>query len=90
MLQMWLPLVRVDFDIETNRLIGFVLPCNSNGLPIVDSFLALSFGDIEECFKSQQIAKFAYVFMAQCVCGMSLHFVLAVLVPTIALQQQRY
>jgi len=42
------PLGRVDFDIETNRLVGFVLPCNNNGLPIVDSILALSFGDIQQ------------------------------------------
>ena len=42
-----------------------MLSCNGNGLLIVDSFLALSFGDLEECFKTQQIANFAYVFMAQ-------------------------
>ena len=61
-------LSRVEFDIESNRLVGFVLPCDSNGLPIVDSFLALSFECIEQHFKQQQVAKLAYVFMAQCVC----------------------
>ena len=45
-----------------------MLPCSANALPIVDSFLALSFEDIEKSFKSQRIAKFVYVFMAQCVC----------------------
>ena len=59
---------QVEFDIETNRLVGFVLLCNNDGLPIVDSFLALFLEDIEDCFRSQQIAKFAYVFMAQCIC----------------------
>ena len=58
---------RVEYDSETNRLVGFVLPCNSDGLPLADSFLAVSLDVIEECFKSQEISKFAYVFMAQCV-----------------------
>ena len=26
---------RVEYDSETNRLVGFVLPCNSDGLPLV-------------------------------------------------------
>ena len=58
---------RVEYDNETNRLVGFLLPCDSNGLPVADSFLALSLESIEECFKSQEISKFAYVFMAQCI-----------------------
>ena len=33
---------RVDYDCETDRCVGFVLPLDSNGLPIVDSFLAVS------------------------------------------------
>ena len=44
-----------------------MLPCNSDGLPLADSFLVVSLGSIEECFKSQEISKFAYVFMAQCI-----------------------
>lgn len=44
-----------------------MLPCDSNGLPVADSFLASSLESIEECFKSQAISKFAYVFMAQCI-----------------------
>lgn len=58
---------RVEYDSETNRLVGFVLPCNKDGLPFANSFLALSFGGNEEYFKSQKISKFAYVFMAQCI-----------------------
>ena len=58
---------RVEYDNETNRLVGFLLPCDSNGLPVADSFLALSLESIEECFKSQEISKFAYVFMARCI-----------------------
>ena len=58
---------RVDYDSETNRLVGFVLPCGSDSLPLADSFLAVSLEGIKECFKSQEISKFAYVFMAQCI-----------------------
>ena len=45
-----------------------MLPCSTDGLPIVDSLLTLSFEDIEKSFKTQQIAKFAYAFIAQFVC----------------------
>ena len=36
-------IARVDYDNLTNRLMGFVLPCDTNGLPIADFFLATSF-----------------------------------------------
>ena len=32
-------ITKVDYDNETNRLVGFVLPCDDNGLPHSDSFL---------------------------------------------------
>lgn len=32
---------RVDYDGETDWCVGFVLPSNENGLPIVDSFMAV-------------------------------------------------
>lgn len=43
-----------------------MLPCDSDGLPLVDSF-DLSLEGIEECFRSQEISKFPYVFMDQCI-----------------------
>ena len=44
---------------------GFVLPINKcTGLPEIDSFLAISFIAIEEMFSKNQIAKYAYVYMA--------------------------
>ena len=58
---------RVEYDNETNRLVGFLFPCDSNGLPVAHYFLALSLESVEECFKTQEISKFAYVFMAQCI-----------------------
>ena len=55
---------RVEYDIRTDRCVGFVLPLK-NGLPEVDSFLATSIDAIEDMFANQTSAKYAYVFMAQ-------------------------
>ena len=33
-------IARIDYNNQTNRLVGFVLPCENDGLPIADSFLA--------------------------------------------------
>ena len=49
---------RVEYDIRTNRCVGF-------GLPEVDSFSATSFDAIEKMFTTQSVAKYAYVYMAQ-------------------------
>ena len=46
----------------------FVLPLNDNGLPLVDSFLAVSFNAMEDMFRSAAKAKYAYVYMAQSLC----------------------
>ena len=43
---------RVEYDKETNRLVGFVLPCDDAGMPLADSFLAVSFESIQEYFHS--------------------------------------
>jgi len=56
---------RVDYDSETDRCVGFVLPVDDFGLPLFDSFLATSFSAIDSMFKNESIAKYAYVYMAQ-------------------------
>ena len=38
-------IARAQYDNETDRIVGFVLPCDS--LPVVDSFIATSFSAIE-------------------------------------------
>ena len=38
---------RIDYDPETNRLVGFVLPVGKDGLPIIDGHLAISFQSIK-------------------------------------------
>jgi hypothetical protein len=57
---------RVDYDSETNKLVGFVLPVDAKGLPIRDAFVATSFDFIEKSFSNSAIAKYAFVYMAQC------------------------
>ena len=56
---------RVEWDAETNRCCGFVLPVNEMELPVVDSFLALTFEGIERMFMDNKISNYAYVYMAQ-------------------------
>ena len=56
---------RVQYDYDTNRMVGFVLPCDDNGLPLKDAFLAISFQQMEQCFLENDVAKYAFVYMAQ-------------------------
>ena len=58
-------IARAEYDNETDIIVGFVLPCDTNGLPLCDSFIATSFSAIESMFKDNEIARFAYVYMAQ-------------------------
>ena len=58
---------RVEYDQETNRMVGFVLPSNDNVLPMADSFLVTSFEVIENCFRNNEISKFTYLYTVQCV-----------------------
>ena len=59
---------RVDYDGETDRCVGFILPLNEHRLPIIDSFIAVSFPVMENMFRKHAIAKYAYVYMAQPLC----------------------
>ncbi len=52
---------RVEYDNETDKLVGFVLPSSDDGLPLNDSFIAVSFESIEQSFKDGEIAKYAFV-----------------------------
>ena len=53
---------------ETDRLVGFVLPCDASGLPLYDSFIAVSFEAMQDAFKYAKVANNAFVFMAQSLC----------------------
>lgn len=56
---------------------GFVLPLDDNGLPVVDSFLAVSFSAMKDMFSSAAKAKYAYVYMVQSLCLTAPPFCLA-------------
>ena len=56
---------RVDYDSETNRLVGFVLPCSNAGLALCNTFIVDSFQSMESCFQMGKMAKYAFVYMAQ-------------------------
>jgi len=44
-------------------MVGFVLPCTEEGLPITDSLLAVSFNQMQQSIASTQVANYAYVYM---------------------------
>jgi len=69
---------RIDYDGETDRCVGFVLPSNSTtGLPDVNAYKADSFEAIRTMFTTSTIAKYAYVYMAQPLCQQTPPFCLA-------------
>jgi len=69
---------RIDYDGETDRCVGFVLPSNSTtGLPDVNAYKADSFEAIRSMFTTATIAKYAYVYMAQPLCQRTPPFCLA-------------
>ena len=56
---------KIEYDSETDKVVGFVLPCDQDGLPICDSFIATSFKAMEGYFNSASLAKYAFVYVAQ-------------------------
>ena len=58
-------IARADYDYETDRVVGFVLPCDDAGLPLSDTFLATSLDAIEKMFASSELSKYAYAYVVQ-------------------------
>lgn len=56
---------RIDYDIETDCLVGFVMPCDDNGVPLTASFKADSYESMQAIFRNGEFAKYAFVYMAQ-------------------------
>ena len=56
---------RIEYDANSDKLVGFVLPVDDNFLPITESFYAASFEEIEQMFINQHKATYAYIYMAQ-------------------------
>ena len=55
----------VEYDSASNTCVGFVLPTNSNGMPITNSFSVNTFADIENYFLNTTKSKYAYVYTVQ-------------------------
>ena len=45
-----------------------MLPCDTRGLPLHDSFIAVSFEAMQDAFQNAKLANNAFVFMAQSLC----------------------
>ena len=56
---------RIEYDPNTDRLVGFVLPVDKDYIPMPNVFLATSFERIEEIFMTESKAMYAYLYMAQ-------------------------
>ena len=55
---------KVEYDPAMDRCVGFVLPVDDKGLPVVNTFTATTFQEIEEMFKNRPISKYAYLYTA--------------------------
>ena len=82
---------RVEYCSKANTLVGFALPCDNDGLPIANSFLATSVEAIEELLKHKLYANMHMcMYMAQSISKMFLHFVLHAWEVLIALQLKMF
>lgn len=55
---------RIQFDSARNQIVGFTLPLDSNGVPIVGRYPATSASLIAEYFKQKSTSRYAYCVMA--------------------------
>ena len=56
---------RIDYDGNSDSIVGFVLPLNEKSLPEHDYFKATSFERIEQMFTMSRKSTNAYIYMAQ-------------------------
>lgn len=56
---------KICHDPSSNKLLGFSLPLNDDGMPITESFFARNVAEIQHHFKSNHISTMAYTIMAQ-------------------------
>ena len=66
---------KVQYDVESDKLIGFVLPCDDSGLPQNDSFIATDFECMKEFFSVVSVANNAFVYIVQPLVDKLQHFV---------------
>ena len=56
---------KIQYDPNTNKLVGFVLPCDESGLPLCDSFMATTFESMENYFCNESVVNYTFVYMVQ-------------------------
>ncbi|KAK3919968.1 Phosphoserine aminotransferase [Frankliniella fusca] len=56
---------RVQYDLRTNQIIGFVPPLDKDGLPTTDSFPATSAAEIKSYYDKGVVSSNAYLIVAQ-------------------------
>ena len=56
---------RIDYDNETDCLVGFVMPCDDNGVLLTVFFKADCYESMQAIFRNGEFAKYAFVYMAQ-------------------------
>lgn len=56
---------RIQYDPKTNQVVGFVLPLDNNGLPVVDSYPASSAQRMAGYFSTSATSNYAYVIVVQ-------------------------
>ncbi|KAE8749140.1 hypothetical protein FOCC_FOCC004046 [Frankliniella occidentalis] len=69
---------RVQYHPASNQILGFSLPLDDNGLPVVGSFPATSANTISNYFKDNTISKNAYCVVAQPFVATAPSFIVAV------------
>lgn len=56
---------KICYDPRTNKLVGFSLPLNENGMPVNDTFMARNVSEIQSHFENNSVSTTAYCIMAQ-------------------------
>ena len=56
---------KVQYDLHSNQLVGFVLLLDGNSMPIANSFLAMSAKVMQDHFHNNPVSSLLYVYMAQ-------------------------
>ena len=56
---------RIQYDQNTNQIVGFVLPLDKQGMPIPFSFPATSYRVIEKYFQDEKVSSSLYTIIAQ-------------------------
>ncbi|KAK3928931.1 putative UDP-N-acetylglucosamine--peptide N-acetylglucosaminyltransferase SEC [Frankliniella fusca] len=56
---------RIQYDVKTNQIVGFVPSLDTNGLPVIQSFPATSASVIKSYFENCTVSSNAYAIMAQ-------------------------